>query len=89
MKTIVKVPKTMPEMTGFDLAGRVHQVRPDIPIVLCTGFSSPEIEDMAAAHGIRLIVKKPVGPRQLAEIVNQILFSPGNKENADGRRIDH
>ncbi len=86
---LVITDQTMPDMTGFDLAGRIHKVRPDMPIVLCTGFSSPGTEEMAAAHGIRLFIKKPLGPRRLAEIVNQILSSPENKEDANGRRIDH
>ncbi|RLC05467.1 MAG: hypothetical protein DRH90_05855, partial [Deltaproteobacteria bacterium] len=86
---LVITDQTMPDMTGFDLAGRIHKVRPDMPIVLCTGFSSPGTEEMTAAHGIRLFIKKPLGPRRLAEIVNQILSSPENKEDANGRRIDH
>ena len=85
---LVITDQTMPDLTGFDLAARIHKVRPDIPIVLCTGFSSPGTEEMTMANGIRLFVKKPIGPRQLAEIANQILSNPADKENANGRRIN-
>lgn len=86
---LVITDQTMPDMTGFDLAGKIHRVRPGIPIVLCTGFRSPGTEEMAAAQGIRMFVKKPVGPRQLAEIVNQVLSSSDTKEEAHGLRFDH
>ena len=82
---LVITDQTMPDMTGFDLAGKIHRVRPDLPIVLCTGFSSPGTEEMAAERGVRRFVKKPVGPRQLAEIVNQILSGPDGRSGAPPR----
>lgn len=86
---LVITDQTMPDLEGFDLAERIHSVRPDMPIVLCTGFSSPGTEETAAQRGIRLFVKKPVGPRQLADIVNRILANPANEENPNGSRTDH
>lgn len=86
---LVITDQTMPDLTGLDLAVRIHRIRSDIPIVLCTGFRSPGIEEKATANGIRRFVKKPIGPRQLAEIVHEILANSVNGEGANGRCADH
>lgn len=47
---LVITDQTMPGMTGVDLARRMLQIRPDIPIILCTGFSSLIDEETAKSH---------------------------------------
>ena len=44
---LVITDQTMPEMTGSDLAKRMMQIRPDIPIILCTGYSTIISEEKA------------------------------------------
>ncbi len=80
---------TMPNMTGFDLARKILRLRPDIPIVLCTGFSTAGSEQKAAAMGIHTFAKKPLGPRQLADIVNRILNPIAPSEDLHGQRTHH
>lgn len=43
----------MPGMTDVDLARRMSQIRPDIPIIICTGYSSIISDEKAKSIGIR------------------------------------
>ena len=63
----------MPDMTGERLAKELMQVRPDIPIILCTGFSERITEEKAKGMGIREFVMKPLLMRDLANTVRQVL----------------
>lgn len=73
---LVITDQTMPEMTGHELARKVLARRPDLPVVLCTGFSSSKLEEEALGAGIRSFMKKPIGARQLADIVSQMMHRP-------------
>jgi len=64
---------TMPHMTGIDLTKEILRIRPDTPIILCTGFSEPVDEDRSKLLGIREFLMKPVAMRDLAAAVNRIL----------------
>ena len=64
--------KTMPQMTGFDLARELKQIRPDIPIILCTGFSDTTDSDKAKAMGISGLVMKPIVMREMAETIKRV-----------------
>jgi PAS domain S-box-containing protein len=75
---LVITDQTMPEMTGYDLAREILAVKPGLPVVLCTGFSSPQLEEEARAAGIRSFMKKPIGARQLADLVSRMINREGN-----------
>lgn len=64
---------TMPQMTGEKLAKALIRLRPDIPVILCTGFSTKIDEKKAMAMGIRAFVSKPVLKREIAETVRAVL----------------
>jgi PAS domain S-box-containing protein len=66
---------TMPNMTGGELAREFMQIRPDIPIILCTGFSKLITEDKAKAMGIRELVMKPFAIRDMADTIRKVLDS--------------
>lgn len=66
---------TMPELTGDALARRIMAVRPELPVILCTGYSERITEEAAAALGIRGFVMKPVVIRELALLLREILDS--------------
>ena len=66
---------TMPKVTGEDLAAKLMEVRPDIPVILCTGFSAKINKQRAMALGIRAFVYKPVLRRQMATAIRQVLDS--------------
>jgi DNA-binding NtrC family response regulator len=63
----------MPNMTGDKLAKEILAIRPDMPIILCTGFSQMISPDQAKTMGIREMVLKPLTVRNLAETVRRIL----------------
>jgi len=63
----------MPAMTGLDLAKRMLQIRPDIPIILCTGYSTQVNEDVAKALGIKEFVLKPIIKSTLAKLIRKAL----------------
>ena len=63
---------TMPNLTGLDLAKEVRRIRPDMPILLCTGFSEKITPDSVKELGMELLMK-PYGMRQISEAVRKIL----------------
>ncbi len=65
--------QTMPDLTGFELAKAMLKLKPDLPIILCTGYTSAISQNDADTSGIRSYVAKPLNKKQLAEIVRQVL----------------
>ena len=64
---------TMPEMTGTDLARELLILRPELPIILCTGFSEAIDESRAKSLGIREYISKPVDTLNLAKAIRKVL----------------
>jgi CheY-like chemotaxis protein len=63
----------MPNMTGEQLAGELISIRPEIPIILCTGFSDVNDELHARAMGVKGFLMKPVATGDLASMVRKVL----------------
>ena len=70
---------TMPKMTGDKLALELMKIRPDIPIVLCTGHSKLISEKKAMEMGIRAFIGKPITKRAMAETVRKVLDAGGSQ----------
>ncbi len=70
---LVITDQTMPRMTGLDLAGQIIAVRPDIRVILCTGYSESVSEEMARSSGISAFLLKPVVLGKLARTVRDVL----------------
>ncbi len=70
---IVITDQTMPEMTGSDLARRMMQIRPDIPIILCTGYSNLIDEQSAKGMGIKEFSLKPLTKDKIAKLIRKVL----------------
>jgi CheY-like chemotaxis protein len=66
---------TMPFMTGEELALEFMQIKPGIPVIICTGFSARIDENKAMKMGIRAFVAKPVLKRELADTIRAVLDS--------------
>ncbi len=64
---------TMPAMTGDRLAKQLIAVRPDIPIILCSGYSEQISREEARAFGIKEYVLKPISLCHLANAVRRVL----------------
>lgn len=63
----------MPLMNGTELAGKILAIRPDMPIVLCTGFSELIDGDRAKVLGIREYVMKPMLIAEIAVVIRKVL----------------
>ena len=70
---LVMTDMTMPYMTGEKLAGNILAIRPDIPIILCTGYSEQITEKRARELGIQAFVMKPLVMRDLAATIREVL----------------
>jgi CheY-like chemotaxis protein len=64
---------TMPNMTGDKLAGELMNIRPDIPIIICTGFSEKMSKERAEALGIKGLLMKPIVKSDLAKTVRELI----------------
>lgn len=64
---------TMPGMTGLELAARIAGTHPRLPVILCSGFSTPALEREAAAIGVKAVLRKPVRTADLATALAQAL----------------
>ena len=85
---LVITDQTMPQMTGTDLAREILQLRPNIPIILCTGFSHIITSEKALAQGIRKFVIKPVVGAELGRIVRQVLDVPIEKAGMGEKAVN-
>jgi two-component system cell cycle sensor histidine kinase/response regulator CckA len=65
--------QTMPGMTGAELAQEAFKLRPDLPVIVCTGFSESMDRDKAKSLGIKEFVMKPVLGADLARTVRRVL----------------
>ncbi len=74
---------TMPQMTGDVLTKNMLLIRPDIPVIMCTGFSEIIDEEKAKAMNIRALLYKPVIKDDLLQTIRGILDADkdGNEKN--------
>jgi len=70
---LVITDQTMPNLTGAQLAQKLLGIRPNIPIILCTGFSEVLTEERAKAMGIREYVMKPVIKSGISKAIRKAL----------------
>ena len=70
---LVFTDQTMPEITGIDLAAELFKVRPDIPVILATGYSDAVSQEQATASGIKGYLMKPLSRREIAAEIRRIL----------------
>ena len=64
---------TMPHMTGDELTRKILAVRPDMPVILCTGFSETVNEEKARQIGAKALVMKPLIRSDMARIIRKAL----------------
>ncbi len=71
---------TMPNMKGTELAEEIHKIKPDFPIIICSGFSEIETRNKTKNTGISSFIMKPVLKKELAEAVRKSIDEK-NKKN--------
>lgn len=78
--------QTMPDLTGANLARKVLSIRPNLPIILCTGFSDLVSREEAKLIGVREYLMKPIAIRDLANIIRNVLEGKeGYGQGSDNR----
>lgn len=73
---LVLMDEIMPDVTGTELADTLHRLRPDLPIVLMTGYGHAVPAHRLQSAGIREVLRKPLLSRPLAECLARQLNSP-------------
>jgi len=74
---LVITDQTMPTMKGTELAKNLLHIRPDVPIVLCSGYSESINPDAVKAIGIKKFVMKPISRKTWSELIRELA---GKKE---------
>jgi signal transduction histidine kinase/CheY-like chemotaxis protein len=66
---------TMPGMNGLELAGKIYEIRPDLPLIIATGFGCDLITEaqLAQCPNIRRVVGKPLNPEDVIRLVAELL----------------
>ena len=64
---------TMPRMTGAELAREVLSLRPELPVIMATGYSEIIDKEKAERLGIREFIFKPVKKEQLSQVLRKVL----------------
>jgi signal transduction histidine kinase/ActR/RegA family two-component response regulator len=72
---LVITDQTMPRMKGIDLAARIAQINPAVPVILCTGFGLQERDQSVKA--IREVLIKPVDRAELTQAIRRTLAAAG------------
>ncbi|NTU60266.1 MAG: PAS domain-containing protein, partial [Deltaproteobacteria bacterium] len=68
---------TMPGMNGLDLAAELMRLRPDLPVLLGTGYAESVSEELVAARGLRALLMKPYTKQKIGEALRRELSKRG------------
>jgi len=82
---LVVTDQTMPEVTGEQLAKSLWKVQPNLPVILCSGYSSKIDPEKALGMGFNAFLMKPVSYRELAKSIRQVL----DKEEHRAKTQEH
>ncbi|HNT87879.1 MAG TPA: response regulator, partial [Candidatus Hydrogenedentes bacterium] len=70
---LILLDNTMPHMDGLQLAVRIHTVRPDLPVVIMTGFTDSLSQELVRELGATDLMMKPIDKDKLARTVRHAL----------------
>jgi len=63
----------MPDLSGVELAREIRRVRPELPIVLMSGYSGAQLAARARTAGVAELLRKPLVRRDIAEALARAL----------------
>ncbi|MGZ5496179.1 MAG: hybrid sensor histidine kinase/response regulator, partial [Candidatus Aminicenantales bacterium] len=75
---LIVTDQTMPRMSGIELARSLVKVRPDIPVILCTGFSEKVNGENVGHDGIRAFIMKPFTAQEISGLIRKVLEGRGS-----------
>ncbi len=70
---LVITDQVMPNVTGTDLAGKLISIRPDIPVILCSGFPENIHPEELKEIGIKEFIAKPISRQEIAAVIQKVL----------------
>jgi FixJ family two-component response regulator len=65
----------MPDLSGVELVREIRRVRPELPVVLMSGYSGAQLTERARAAGVAELLRKPLVRRDIAEALGRALHS--------------
>ena len=74
---VVLLDLTMPRLDGLETFRELHRIRPEVPVILCSGFSEQELAERCAGEGIAGFIQKPYGLKVLGQAMTGALKVPG------------
>ncbi len=77
---LIMTDQTMPRLTGLDMAARMLATRPDLPVIICTGFSVNVSEEKARELGIKQVLMKPLVIGEVARTIRAVLDDTMNSK---------
>ncbi|HSU62654.1 MAG TPA: PAS domain S-box protein, partial [Burkholderiales bacterium] len=75
---LVLTDETMPDLSGVELVREIRRVRPELPIVLMSGYSGAQLTERARAAGAGEVLRKPLVRRDIAEALGRALRPSGD-----------
>ncbi len=63
----------MPDLSGEELVKEIRIIKPDMPIILCTGYSSQMDKEKAKSLGINAFAFKPIDKKDIAKLIRSVL----------------
>ncbi len=72
---LILTDQTMPFLTGEELAKKVQSLKPELPIIICTGYSEKLKHSSANDLGISYLISKPIDMYRLLDIINDALIN--------------
>jgi len=81
---LVITDQTMPGITGLNLAEEILRIRPDIPVILCTGHSDTVSPERAKKMGIKEFLMKPLGRKDLSEAIRRAMKTDHERREVTG-----
>lgn len=81
---LVITDQTMPDLNGIDLAREILAIRPNIPVILSTGFSHSANEETANAAGIKAFALKPLTKKEIALTIRSVLDQSQKEAGKEG-----
>ncbi|MEQ1776867.1 MAG: response regulator, partial [Burkholderiales bacterium] len=72
----------MPGMSGLDVAREVRAIRPDLPVVVTSGFIDETLRAQAAAAGVRELIFKATSVEAFCEVVQSLMDAVNENSSA-------
>ena len=70
---LVLTDESMPDLQGTELAREIRRIRPNMPVIVMSGYGGPQLANRAAEIAVSAVLRKPLHNRELAEVLARIL----------------